>query len=171
MTNRVSCTFGLLAIALMLASPAGALAEGRSIGGHVGIATPLVTVTEDDTTNIGDQFDLIVPIGITVKMSDRLAIDFETQVVSPIDPNEGPTGFVVAPGAVYNFGPFAGGLRLAFQVGNDSSNVGLIPLINVGLVPVGQGTWFVEAAFPTFVFLKGPTDIAFNAVIHTGIGF
>jgi hypothetical protein len=40
----------------------------------------------------------------------------------------------------------------------------------VGLVPVRGGTWFVEAAFPTFVHAQQP-DFTFTVVIHTGIGF
>jgi len=162
---------GLAAVLVVIASlPAGAWAESR-VGGHIGVATPLVTVTEDDTTTIDDQFTLVNPIGVTVKLTDRLAIDFETQVVSKIDP-EGKNGFVVDPGVVYNFGPFAAGLRIAWQIGTATSNVGVIPLINRGLFKVGAGTWFVEAAFPTFLYQSGvPSDVEFNVVFHTGIGF
>lgn len=167
----------LLLVALFVTLlPAAALADGPRVGGHVGLATPLVTIpSEGDTTDIGDQFTLVAPIGVTVKLTDRLAIDFETQVGNPIDPMRSDatttrrTSLVVAPGLVYNFGPFAAGLRIASEIGAES-NVGLIPLINRGLVPVGSGTWFIEAAFPTFVHAS-PPDVTFTAVIHTGIGF
>jgi hypothetical protein len=160
----------LLPVALLIAvAPAAALAEGPRVGGHIGLATPLVTIpSEGDTTYISDQFTLVMPIGVTVKLSDRLAVDFETQVANPVDP-EGTTALVVAPGLVYNFGAFAGGLRVASEIGAPS-NIGLIPLINKGIAPVGAGTWFVEAAFPTFVRSKSP-DFTFTVVVHTGIGF
>jgi hypothetical protein len=169
MSNVMSRACGLAAVLMVAGLPAGAWAA--TVGGHIGIASPLVTVTEDDSTNIADDFKLVNPIGVTVKLTDRLAIDFETQVVSKIDP-EGPNGFVVDPGVIYNFGPFAAGLRIAWQIGTATSNVGVIPLINKGLAPVGGGTWFVEAAFPTFLYQSGvPSDIEFNVVFHTGIGF
>jgi hypothetical protein len=142
----------------------------------VGLAVPLVTIpSEGDTTDVGDQFTLVAPIGVTVKLTDRLAVDFELQVGNPIDPMRSDatttrrTNLVVAPGVVYNFGPFAAGLRVASEIGAES-NVGLIPLINRGLFPVGPATWFVEAAFPTFAHAS-PPDVTFTAVIHTGIGF
>ncbi|HYG68094.1 MAG TPA: hypothetical protein VD838_10560 [Anaeromyxobacteraceae bacterium] len=146
-----------------------ALAVERGIGGHIGFATPLVTVTEDDTTDIGDQFTLVSPIGISLKVSERVAIDFETQVVNPVDPS-GTTSLVIAPGIIVNTSLAALGLRLASAI-DAPANVGIIPLINRGLVPLGGGaTWFVEAAFPTFVNSE-PPDVAFNVVIHTGVGF
>lgn len=154
---------------LVVWAPAGALAQERRVGGHIGFATSFVTVTSDDTTDIGDQFTLVSPIGVTVKLTDRLAIDFETQVHNPVDPS-GTSFFVVAPGIIYNPGPAAIGLRLASAI-NSPANVGLIPLINRGLADLGGGaTWFVEAAFPTFVHAE-PPDVTFDVVLHTGIGF
>lgn len=173
----VASSCSLVSAALVVAvAPANGVAQGPRVGGHVGLAAPLVTIpSEGDTTDIGDQFTLVAPIGITVKLTERLAVDFETQVGNPIDPMRSDatttrrTSLVVAPGLVYNFGPFAAGLRVASEIGAES-NVGLIPLVNRGLFPVGAATWFVEAAFPTFVHASQP-DVTFTAVIHTGIGF
>ncbi len=168
-SNVISRACGLATVLMVAGLPARAWAA--TVGGHIGIASPLVTVTEDDSTNIADDFKLVNPIGVTVKLTDRLAIDFETQVVSKIDP-EGANGFVVDPGVVYDFGAFAAGLRIAWQIGTATSNVGVIPLINKGLVKLGEATWFVEAAFPTFLYQNGvPSDVEFNVVFHTGIGF
>jgi hypothetical protein len=162
----------LLPVALVLAlAPGPALAQAK-VGGHVGLATPLVTVpSEGDTIDIGDQFTLVAPIGVTVALNERLAVDFEFQVGNPIDPNEGQTSnLVVAPGLIFKLGgPFAAGLRVASEIEADP-NVGVIPLLNVGLVPIRGGTWFVEAAFPTFVHAREP-DVTFTVVLHTGIGF
>jgi hypothetical protein len=169
MGNVRSHTFRML-IGLAFASlPAGALAQGAQVGGHIGIATPLVMVTEDKTTNVADNTVLVAPIGVTVKLTDRLAVDFETQVVSPVDPR-GDSSLVVAPGVVYNLGPFAAGLRVASAIGAPA-NIGLIPLVNRGLVNMGRATWFLEAAFPTFLHSDPDPDWTFDVVIHTGIGF
>jgi len=96
----------------------------KIVGGHIGVALPLVTVSKE-TKSIGDQFTILNPIGI---------------------------GF---------------GIRLAFQV-NALANVGLIPLVNYGLVDFDGGTWFIEAAFPTFYQDR---EVAFNVVAHTGVAF
>lgn len=155
----------VVGLGLILFSSGVSAQEARRVGGHIGVATPLVTVASE-TTTISDQFTLLNPIGIGFKLSDRLAIDFETVVASPISP-VGTTGLVVDPGLVYDAGPVALGLRLAFQIGG-LANVGLIPLVNKGLVDLGGATWFVEAAFPTFY---SDHDVAFNVVLHTGVGF
>jgi hypothetical protein len=133
------------------------------LGGHVGVATPFVTLSSE-TTTIADQFTLLHPIGISVKF-DKITVDFETVVVNPIEPS-GNVGLVIDPGVVYNFGPVAAGLRLAWQ--QAESNFGLIPLVNKGIVNIGEATWFVEAAFPTFY---SDSTIAFNMVLHSGVGF
>lgn len=136
---------------------------GPRLGGHVGVATPFVTLSSE-TTTIADQFTLLHPIGISVKF-DKVTVDFETVVVNPIEPG-GTVGLVIDPGVVYNFGPVAAGLRLAWQQAN--SNFGLIPLVNKGIVDIGEATWFVEAAFPTFY---SDSTIQFNMVLHSGVGF
>jgi hypothetical protein len=55
----------------------------------------------------------------------------------------------------------------AWQIGRQAS-IGLIPLVNKGLVDLGRATWFVEGAFPT---LYSDPKVAFNVVLHTGVGF
>lgn len=160
----------VLAAVAHAGAPATVLAqEGRGVGGHVGIATPFVTVTSDDTTDIGDQFSLFAPIGVTVKLDDRLAVDFEMIVQNPVDPR-GDTTLVIDPGLIYNAGPVALGLRIASAIGAPA-NVGLIPLINRGIAPVGRGTWFIEAAFPMFAHSDPDPDFTLDVVLHTGIGF
>jgi hypothetical protein len=137
------------------------------VGGHVGVATPLVTAAEE-TTTIADQLTVLTPIGIGFKVSERVAVDFEMVVATPVDQPGATTGLVVDPGVIYDLGGAALGLRVAFKIGAPA-NVGLIPLLNVGLVDLGGATWFAEAAFPTFY---GAADTSeFNAVLHTGVGF
>lgn len=137
----------------------------KTVEGHIGIATPLVTVASE-TTSIGDKFTLLTPLGIGFHLSDDWIFDFETVISNPIHPT-GTTGLVVDPGVLRSFGQVALGLRVAFQINHDA-NAGLIPLLHVGLVDLGSASWFAEAVFPTFYYdQKGE----FNAVVHTGIGF
>jgi hypothetical protein len=155
----VGLSLGLLA----WGSPANA--QDKPIGGHVGVAVPLVTLA-DPVTDISDQFTILTPIGIGFKTSPKLVVDFEMVVASPVDP-AGTTGLVVDPGVVYDWGGVATGLRAAFQI-NSKVNFGLIPLVNVGLADLGGAKWFVEAAFPTFYV---PKDVSLTVVLHTGVGF
>lgn len=159
---RAALSLGTTLVAILL--PGMAVADPKPEG-HVGVATPFVTVGEE-TTTIADQFTLLVPIGVGLKLNDSVVVDFETVVATPIKPG-GTNGLVVDPGVVVNTGPVAVGLRVAFQL-NQRGNVGLIPLVNRGLVDFGGGVWFIEAAFPTFFDSNGVT---FNAVLHTGVGF
>ena len=142
-----------------------AAAQEKPVGGHVGVAVPLVTLA-DPVTSISDQFTILNPIGIGFKTSQHVIVDFETVVVSPVDP-AGTTGLVVDPGVIYDWGGVATGARVAFQIGN-RVNVGLIPLVNVGLADLGGAKWFVEGAFPIFYV---PKDVSLTIVAHTGVGF
>lgn len=148
--------------------------------GHVGIATPVITVTTGTggkTTTPGDQFTLLHPIGIGFQLTDKLAVDFETVFGDPIKPR-GTTNLLVDPGVVYNTGAVVLGIRLALPV-SATTSYGVIPLIHKGVVDLGHGAnWFVELAFPTFLHFtpgtdtaNGQTQLEFNAVFHTGIGF
>jgi len=149
------------------------------VGGHLGVATTLVTAGSDPTRTISDQFTLAFPIGIGFKLSDKLAIDFETVVGNPVSPR-GTTSLTVDPGVVYDMGSVVVGLRVAWGI-QAATNFGLIPLVHKGIADLGNGaTWFVEAAFPTAVSLttagtpqvpEDKTTFAFNVVFHTGIGF
>jgi hypothetical protein len=138
----------------------------KNIGGHIGVATPLVTIS-DTTKTIGDNVTVIDPIGVTVKVSPRVAVDFEVVVSTPLRPKGGTTALIVDPGVIFDLGVVATGLRVAWQIG-EKRNIGLIPLVNRGLVHMGSSTWFVEAAFPTFYM---DSKVAFNVVLHTGVGF
>jgi len=161
---------------IVTAAPARGDGAHPGIGGHVGIATPLVTVTSDDTTTIGDQFTLLHPIGIGFQLTDKLAIDFETVLGNPIHPR-GTTNLVIDPGVVYNTGAVVLGLRVAWKE-SAATNFGLIPLIHKGIFDLGGGAnWFIEAAFPSFINATSDgagndkTTFEFNVVVHTGIGF
>jgi hypothetical protein len=158
-------------LSLALAATAGVVcllsgsARAQAVGGHVGVALPLVSISKE-TTTVADQTVIATPFGIGFPLTDALKVDFETIVLTQVHPT-GTTGFIVDPGLIYNWGPVATGLRIAFKVGH-SANVGMIPLVNLPLLRMAHATWFAEAAFPTFYEdHKG----SFTAVLHTGFGF
>jgi len=146
--------------------PAAPAKSGKGIGGHIGIAVPLLMV-DHPTMNIGNQKNIANPIGVTVKLNDTVAIDFETVVATHINQGGKGTSLTVDPGIIYNSGPVALGLRVKWDIGGPP-NIGVIPLINRGLVDFGAATWFIEAAFPTTYVNK---NVNFDVVFHTGLGF
>jgi len=127
--------------------------------------------SQGNSTSIANTGVILDPIGVTVHLTPAVAIDFEMVVIDQVAPKPSNTGLIVDPGIIYNAGPVALGLRLAFQPAgapNQPASVGLIPLVNRGLVSFGPATWFAEVAFPTFIIDNG---VQFNVVLHTGIGF
>src|SRR3954470_12829938 len=143
------------------------------VGGHFGIAIPIAAFDNDGTSAIGRDFVQIgITPGITLKLTDRWAIDFEFIGFSrwdrnpPGTPDKSHTVFVVDPGVVYNFGPVAGGLRLAVQIGQD------VPL-NFGLVPIGvvpfkiskRVSYFLELDLPVFITAVAGTATTPSRVI------
>jgi hypothetical protein len=163
--------------------PAGTpdAAAPRMVGGHIGVAIPLVSFHHlgKTTQTPSDQLTLAVPIGITVHMSPDWVVDFEEIVGSPVRP-AGFTGVTIDPGVVYVGGPVALGLRLKWDIGSNV-NIGLIPLVHKGIVDIGGGAnWFIEAAFPltysriganTTLTGTGSNDYTLAIVLHTGIAF
>ena len=147
----------------------------RMVGGHIGVAVPLVAfhINQPEgakgTTSISDQFTIAVPIGVSVHLSPEWLVDFENIVVNNVSP-WGAAGLVVDPGVIYTGWPVAVGLRVKFDVAPiANANVGIIPLVNKGLVPIGDGMWFVEAAVP--ITATKTQGLSIGIVAHTGIGF
>jgi hypothetical protein len=170
-----------MAASAPMASPApDAPRSGPTVGGHLGLAVPLVSFHSKGkgTRSVSDALTLAVPIGISLHFSKEWTFDFETIVGNTVSGNavgnNTSTGLTVDPGIVYTGGPVALGLRVKFDIGGPA-NIGLIPLVNYGLVPFNGGVWFIEAAFPltmTDVPVAGQgSDLSLAIVLHTGIGF
>ena len=142
----------------------------RGLAAHVGVASPLVTVhaTRDARrfTSVNDDFTLVAPIGLGLRLTEALTFDLEFQVATGVRP-EGITSAIVDPGLIYQWSRVGAGLRVAWQL-NQNQNVGLIPLVSVALVKTERATWFVEAAFPSFVQNR---QLISSASLHTGVGF
>ena len=167
-TNRKWIAIG--ALGLWLIAP-GASAQNR-LGGHIGVVFPLVNHVNGETTNIGDDFKIGFPMGITVKTSDDYAFDLE--LVPVLDPqDDGPISvpLTVHPGVLMNLGnSWTGGLRMAFDIGGASW--GFTPLINKGFSLDGYN-YFVEFVLPIRFQddSVGDTHTGIGFAVHTGFGF
>jgi len=148
------------------------------VGGHFGLALPFVTVSSDGTTVIGRDFGQVgITPGITVKLTEHWAVDFEFIGFSRWDlkpsgtPDVSHTIFVVDPGVVYNFGPVAAGLRLAVQIGEGVPlNFGAVPIVVVPFKLSSRLSYFLELDLPVFVMAKpGLPATALTAATETRI--
>jgi hypothetical protein len=143
------------------------------VGGHAGFALPLAAFNNDGATAIGRDFVQIgITPGITVKLTDRWAVDFEFIAFSRWDlnpagtPNKSHTVFVADPGVVYNFGRVAGGLRLAMQIGEGVPlNFGVVPILVVPFKVTNRLSYFVELDLPVFVTATAGTPTTGSRVI------
>ena len=107
-----------------------AVSAQNRLGGHFGVVFPLVTHVNGETTNIGDDFKIGFPMGITVKTSDEWAFDLElVPMLNPIEDSPIGVPLTVHPGVLRSFGgSWTGGLRMAFDIGGASW--GFTPLLN-----------------------------------------
>ncbi|MBN8472375.1 hypothetical protein JYJ95_38220 [Corallococcus exiguus] len=183
-------TVGLAGMAALLTGALPQLAsaeEGKGeagswprVGGHWGVALPLVSFTDEGTTGIFADFLTVgIAPGVTVKLNEKWSIDFEFiafsrwQFENDGTPARASTSIVVDPGVVYDFGPFSGGLRTAVQVGPGVPfNLGLVPIINKGFAIHDGLKWFVELDLPFFVTgVPGDGGVSFTPLIQTGVAF
>ena len=153
-------------------SAAGAQDVPDRLGGHFGVVFPLVTHVDGVTTNIGDDFKLGFPMGITVKTSEKYAFDLE--VVPSIDPQDGGAtnvGLTIHPGVLRGLGhAWTAGMRMAFDI--NGASWGFTPLLNKGF-PLDGRTYFVEFVLPIRFqdTSTGDTHTAVTFGVHLGIGF
>ena len=161
----------LLALALLGLASSPARAENR-LGGHFGAVFPLVTHAHGETTDIGDDFKIGFPMGITVKKSDRWAFDLE--LVPVLDFNDdGPLGvpLTVHPGVLRDLGgSWTLGLRMAFDI--NGASWGFTPLLNRGFSR-GDHAYFVEFVVPIRFQDDelGEESTAIGFGVHLGVGF
>jgi len=138
------------------------------VGGHFGLALPLVTIGKQ-TAAIGADYTLLgLAPGVTVKLSERWAIDFEMVAYSNFHDSTAVSSLVVDPGVIYNFGFAAAGLRTAVHVGK-VTNWGFIPII-LKAFKLGDGpvSIFVELDLPIFINDDG---VALTIQPQAGVGF
>lgn len=142
-------TLSSLAMATETSPPPAPTAYPK-VGGHVGLAIPLVTIA-DPVTAIGADFTKIgLAPGVTVHLNDRWAVDFEFVAYSNFWGTANISSLVVDPGLLYKADFATLGLRAAVHVAQ-TQNFGVIPIIVKGF-PLGDGTVqaFVELDLPVF---------------------
>lgn len=158
---------------MLLSLAFAAHAADTRVGGHVGLALPVLTVGED-TTVIGQDFvKLGITPGITVHLGDGWAVDFEFIAFNQFSDLPQTTTFVVDPGLVRKFKRFAVGGRVATEVGA-ATNVGLVPIVVVPAAKVGKGVkYFVELDLPLFLRadVDGNLDPSLTVLFQTGFAF
>jgi hypothetical protein len=158
------------ALALILLSPIPARAQDR-VGGHFGVALPLVTHAQGETATLSDDFVIVFPTGITVRKSDVFAFDLELAPVVQNNPRH--IDLTLHPGVAWGIGNgFSIGGRVAFDIGRESW--GFTPLFNKGLLQVGKdSTFFGELDLP-IRFKEDLQGVGYTSVglaVVFGLGF
>jgi hypothetical protein len=167
-----AATVGVLGLTFCV--PAEAIAQNR-VGGHFGAVFPLVTRSSGETVDIGDDFKIGFPMGITVRTSDLFAFDLElVPVLDTADDGDGPIGvpLTIHPGALLTIAAgWTGGLRMAFDIGGASW--GFTPLLNARLFAADGHAYFVEFVVPIRFQDDdaGDTSTAVGFGVHVGVGF
>ena len=130
---RVATRLSAVAILLLLTS--GRLDAQNRVGGHFGVALPLLTHAQGETTTLSDDFVIVFPTGITVRKSDVFAFDLELAPVVQNNPRH--IDLTLHPGVAWGIGNgFSVGGRVAFDIGRESW--GFTPLFNKGLLQIGK---------------------------------
>jgi hypothetical protein len=145
---------------------------GSTVGGHLGVAVPIVTIANPKTTVIGSDFVTIgITPGISVNLDEHWTIDFEFIAMNEVKNTPAATTFVVDPGVVRHFDALAVGLRVATQVGA-LTNVGLVPIVVVPFKLSKQFSYFVEGDIPLFLRYDGTKmEPSVTFLFQTGVGF
>ena len=169
---RIGALLFCVAAAATLMSLVPAAEAQTTLGGHVGFVLPLVTHAGNQTTNLGDNFSIGFPLGVTFKGKGRMAYDLE--LVPGVQDTPRQTSFTVHPGFVWSVGHDVGvGIRAAFDV--NTPQWGFTPLVNHSW-PIKDNffkAYFVEAVVP--VRFNRPTNgrsttpVTFG--LHFGLGF
>jgi len=121
------------------------------VGGHLGFALPILTLSRNSGVIFKDFVDIGVTPGITVKLDDHWSVDFEFIAVNSLKNLPAGVGVVIDPGILYDFGQFTAGLRVAAKA-VEATNIGIVPIIVYPFKGAGTGpfTPFVEGDVPIF---------------------
>ncbi|HSC89036.1 MAG TPA: hypothetical protein VLC09_17260 [Polyangiaceae bacterium] len=162
---------GLLAgvLSLTMVSNAAAAEEVPSrVGGHLGLAVPIVTIA-DPVRSIGADYTILgLVTGLNLKLNQRWSIDFETVAYSNFWGGGNISSIVIDPGVLYSFDFATVGLRTAVHV-TQTQNWGLIPII-VKSFPLGELPIkaYIELDLPVFF---NETGAALTVQPQGGIAF
>lgn len=164
---------GVAALAAVALVSSDAHAEGAypRVGGHVGMAVPVLTLAKNSTVIGADFVTVGLTPGITVHLDDRWAIDFEFIAFNEVKNTPALTTFIVDPGVVRKFDGFAAGLRVATQVGAPT-NIGVVPIVVVPFKVSEQLSYFIEGDLPLFLRDSGTSmQPSATLLLQTGVSF
>ncbi len=164
---------GVAALAAVALASSEAHAEGAypRVGGHVGMAVPVLTLAKNSTVIGADFVTVGLTPGITVHLDDRWAIDFEFIAFNEVKNTPALTTFIVDPGVVRKFDGFAAGLRVATQVGAPT-NIGVVPIVVVPFKVSEQLSYFIEGDLPLFLRDSGTSmQPSATLLLQTGVSF
>jgi hypothetical protein len=145
--RRILWLAGVIAMMSLTGQIPLATAQGeKSVGGHAGFGFPLVTKDGGNVTTLSDNFQMSLPVAITVSGPGRMYFDLEF-VPSVVD-SPRRVNLTVNPGILWRLGHgFAAGSRVGFDV--NSSQFGITPLA-VKSFPIEHSffkAYFVETDF------------------------
>jgi len=170
--SHVQTILTLFFVALVISTAVNAQEPAPPrVGGHVGIAFPIVTRSDGRTTTISEDFIVGFPIGVTIRNSSPFAFDFEFVPTVNNSPRQDVT-LTVHPGVIYGFKKnYAVGLRAAFDIGSDT--YGFTPLVQRSWKIKGNTKYFVEADFPVRFRQQpdGRRTTAGGFTAHFGVSF
>jgi hypothetical protein len=131
-------------------------AEDKNVGGHVGFGSPLVTKDGDNVSSLADNFQMGLPIAITVNGPGRMYFDLELVPVVVDKPRE--IQLVVNPGFLWQLGHgFAAGSRVGFLANSDQTKTA-----QFGITPLIVKSWPIEHSFFKGYFVEGDFIFRFN---------
>jgi hypothetical protein len=140
-------------------APAAApVPSALALGGHLGLAIPILSIAQK-TTGIGSDFFTIgISAGVTTKLDEHWAFDFEFVAYNEFKATPSLTSFVFDPGVIYNFGSVVVGGRVATKLGGGQiTNVGVVPIIVAPFKISSRLSYFIEADVPIFFSDKEST--------------
>lgn len=149
--------------------PASAASEEsfvNRLGGHFGVAVPLVSFADGDATTIGEFSAVAFPMGISVSNAVGPLV-FDMELVPAVTEGHN-VDLTIHPGLIYpgRFG--AVGMRAAFEVDNDA--YGFTALV-ARPFRIGEAfNFFIELDVPVR-FPKGKVGTVVGIATHIGIAF
>lgn len=165
----------VLATVLVALALPGRASGQDNVGGHVGIAFPLFTRAQGNTTTLGNKFVVAFPMGITLKPKREGApLLFDLELVPAVQSAPRQVNLTVHPGILKPLGHnLVAGMRVAFDVGQ--SSWGFTPLIarSFSIRDHENKHWFAELDMP-MRWQKPPAGIATHSValaLHMGRTF
>ena len=132
----------------------------KYVGGHVGFGFPLVTKDGGNVSTLADNFQMGLPVAITVNGPGRMYFDLELVPVIVDKPRE--IQLVVNPGFLWRFGHgFAAGSRVGFLLNSDQTKTA-----QFGITPLIVKSWPIEHSFFKGYFVEGDFIFRFNRPVN-----